>query len=173
MSNERSRHPIAIRVDPDVLDPFRKEARRRRVGYQTLMRSFCRWTTTSPAVCPRPRNRTWISRPPRYKRQLRSQGHVRRRGPRVRTRRYEQGRSMFTTRLDTGCRRRLPGPLRGTRPTYVWQSVGRVSRSRPAGRKYRRGDAAGQKRPGAGGLDRSPQSRVTSRRAAGGVSTSA
>ena len=33
----RSRQLIAIRVDPDVLDQFRKEARRRRVGYQTLM----------------------------------------------------------------------------------------------------------------------------------------
>ena len=33
----RSRQLIAIRVDPDVLDEFRKEARRRRVGYQTLM----------------------------------------------------------------------------------------------------------------------------------------
>jgi uncharacterized protein (DUF4415 family) len=28
---------IAIRVDPDVLDRFREEARRRRVGYQTLI----------------------------------------------------------------------------------------------------------------------------------------
>jgi uncharacterized protein (DUF4415 family) len=34
---ERSRQLIAIRVDPDVLDKFRQEARRRRVGYQTLM----------------------------------------------------------------------------------------------------------------------------------------
>lgn len=34
---ERSRQLIAIRVDRDVLDQFRKEARRRRVGYQTLM----------------------------------------------------------------------------------------------------------------------------------------
>ena len=34
---QRSRQLIAIRVDPDVLDQFRKEARRRRVGYQTLM----------------------------------------------------------------------------------------------------------------------------------------
>ena len=34
---ERPRQLIAIRVDPDVLDQFRKEARRRRVGYQTLM----------------------------------------------------------------------------------------------------------------------------------------
>lgn len=34
---ERSRQLIAIRVDPDVLDQFRKEAQRRRVGYQTLM----------------------------------------------------------------------------------------------------------------------------------------
>lgn len=31
------RQLIAIRVDPDVLDQFRKEARRRRVGYQTLI----------------------------------------------------------------------------------------------------------------------------------------
>jgi uncharacterized protein (DUF4415 family) len=28
---------IAIRLDADVLDLFRKEARRRRVGYQTLI----------------------------------------------------------------------------------------------------------------------------------------
>jgi uncharacterized protein (DUF4415 family) len=28
---------IAIRVDPSVLEAFRKEARRRRVGYQTLI----------------------------------------------------------------------------------------------------------------------------------------
>ena len=28
---------IAIRVDPRVLESFRKEARRRRVGYQTLI----------------------------------------------------------------------------------------------------------------------------------------
>jgi uncharacterized protein (DUF4415 family) len=34
---ERSRQLIAIRVDPDVLDQFRKEARRRHVGYQTLI----------------------------------------------------------------------------------------------------------------------------------------
>jgi uncharacterized protein (DUF4415 family) len=33
----QSRRLIAIRVDPDVLAEFRKEARRRRVGYQTLM----------------------------------------------------------------------------------------------------------------------------------------
>jgi uncharacterized protein (DUF4415 family) len=33
----RSRQSIAIRADPDVLDEFRKEARRRRVGCQTLM----------------------------------------------------------------------------------------------------------------------------------------
>ena len=31
------RHLIAIRIDADVLDQFRKEARRRRVGYQTLI----------------------------------------------------------------------------------------------------------------------------------------
>ena len=31
------RQLIAIRVDPDVLEKFRKEARRRRVGYQTLI----------------------------------------------------------------------------------------------------------------------------------------
>jgi uncharacterized protein (DUF4415 family) len=31
------RQLIAIRVDPAVLDGFRKEARRRRVGYQTLI----------------------------------------------------------------------------------------------------------------------------------------
>lgn len=31
------RQLIAIRVDPDVLSQFRKEARRRRVGYQTLI----------------------------------------------------------------------------------------------------------------------------------------
>lgn len=31
------RQVIAIRVDPSVLESFRKEARRRRVGYQTLI----------------------------------------------------------------------------------------------------------------------------------------
>jgi uncharacterized protein (DUF4415 family) len=34
---ERARCLIAIRVDPHVLDEFRREARRRRVGYQTLI----------------------------------------------------------------------------------------------------------------------------------------
>lgn len=34
---DATRRLIAIRVDPDVLDRFRKEARRRRVGYQTLI----------------------------------------------------------------------------------------------------------------------------------------
>jgi hypothetical protein len=32
-----ARQLIAIRVDPDVLERFRKEARRRKVGYQTLI----------------------------------------------------------------------------------------------------------------------------------------
>ena len=31
------RQLIAIRVDPRVLESFRKEARRRRIGYQTLI----------------------------------------------------------------------------------------------------------------------------------------
>jgi uncharacterized protein (DUF4415 family) len=31
------RHLIAIRVDPGVLESFRREARPRRVGYQTLI----------------------------------------------------------------------------------------------------------------------------------------
>jgi len=34
---DRARKLIAIRVDPDVLEQFRREARRRRVGYQTLI----------------------------------------------------------------------------------------------------------------------------------------
>jgi uncharacterized protein (DUF4415 family) len=34
---DEPRQLIAIRVDPDVLDRFRKEARRRRIGYQTLI----------------------------------------------------------------------------------------------------------------------------------------
>ena len=34
---DEPRQLIAIRVDPGVLDRFRKEARRRRVGYQTLI----------------------------------------------------------------------------------------------------------------------------------------
>jgi uncharacterized protein (DUF4415 family) len=34
---DRTRQLIAIRVDPGVLDRFRKEAQRRRVGYQTLI----------------------------------------------------------------------------------------------------------------------------------------
>jgi hypothetical protein len=32
-----ARQLIAIRVDPDVLERFRQEARRRKVGYQTLI----------------------------------------------------------------------------------------------------------------------------------------
>ncbi len=34
---DAARKLIAIRVDPDVLERFRKEAKRRKVGYQTLM----------------------------------------------------------------------------------------------------------------------------------------
>ena len=34
---KKPRQVIAIRVDPSVLESFRKEARRRRVGYQTLI----------------------------------------------------------------------------------------------------------------------------------------
>lgn len=34
---DEPRKLIAIRVDAGVLDKFRKEARRRRVGYQTLI----------------------------------------------------------------------------------------------------------------------------------------
>jgi uncharacterized protein (DUF4415 family) len=34
---DEPRQLIAIRVDPGVLEQFRKEARRRRVGYQTLI----------------------------------------------------------------------------------------------------------------------------------------
>lgn len=34
---DEPRRLIAIRVDPTVLDEFLKEARRRRVGYQTLI----------------------------------------------------------------------------------------------------------------------------------------
>jgi uncharacterized protein (DUF4415 family) len=34
---EEPRQLIAIRMDTQVLDEFRKEARRRRVGYQTLI----------------------------------------------------------------------------------------------------------------------------------------
>jgi uncharacterized protein (DUF4415 family) len=34
---DEPRQLIAIRVDPRVLDQFRQEARRRRVGYQTLI----------------------------------------------------------------------------------------------------------------------------------------
>jgi uncharacterized protein (DUF4415 family) len=32
-----ARRLIAIRVDPDVLERFRKEAKRRKIGYQTLI----------------------------------------------------------------------------------------------------------------------------------------
>jgi uncharacterized protein (DUF4415 family) len=32
-----ARRLIAIRVDPDVLERYRKEARRRKIGYQTLI----------------------------------------------------------------------------------------------------------------------------------------
>ena len=31
------RQSVALRVDPGVLEQFRKEARRQRVGYQTLI----------------------------------------------------------------------------------------------------------------------------------------
>jgi uncharacterized protein (DUF4415 family) len=34
---EAARRLIAIQVDPDVLDRFRKDAMRRKVGYQTLI----------------------------------------------------------------------------------------------------------------------------------------
>jgi uncharacterized protein (DUF4415 family) len=34
---EEPRRLIAIRIDPGVLESFRKEARRRHVGYQTLI----------------------------------------------------------------------------------------------------------------------------------------
>ena len=34
---DRPRQLIAIRLDPTVLEQFRKEAKRRRVGYQTLI----------------------------------------------------------------------------------------------------------------------------------------
>ena len=34
---KESRQLIAIRVDPSVLESFRREARHRRVGYQTLI----------------------------------------------------------------------------------------------------------------------------------------
>lgn len=34
---DKPRRLIAIRLDADVLEQFRKEARRRRVGYQTLI----------------------------------------------------------------------------------------------------------------------------------------
>ena len=34
---DAARRLIAIRVDPEVLDGFRKEAKRRKVGYQTLI----------------------------------------------------------------------------------------------------------------------------------------
>lgn len=34
---DEPRQLIAIRLDPAVLDRFRKEARRRRIGYQTLI----------------------------------------------------------------------------------------------------------------------------------------
>ncbi len=34
---DEPRQLIAIRLDPGVLDAFRREARRRRIGYQTLI----------------------------------------------------------------------------------------------------------------------------------------
>ena len=34
---DEPRRLIAIRLDPSVLESFRKEARRRRIGYQTLI----------------------------------------------------------------------------------------------------------------------------------------
>ena len=45
-----ARHLISIRVDDEVLEAFRKEARRRGVGYQTLIhdvlaKHIARWVT--------------------------------------------------------------------------------------------------------------------------------
>lgn len=34
---DAARRLIAIRLDPDILNRFRKEARRRKLGYQTLI----------------------------------------------------------------------------------------------------------------------------------------
>lgn len=34
---EQTRQLVAIRIDPDVLDGFRKEAEARHIGYQTLI----------------------------------------------------------------------------------------------------------------------------------------
>lgn len=34
---DAARRLIAIRLDPDVLERFRKEAKRRKMGYQTLI----------------------------------------------------------------------------------------------------------------------------------------
>jgi len=55
---DEPRQLIAIRVDPDVLEQFRKEARRRGVGYQTLINEVlaqhrpkgCRLTCVSPQL---------------------------------------------------------------------------------------------------------------------------
>ncbi|PYR79554.1 MAG: hypothetical protein DMF87_10915 [Acidobacteria bacterium] len=41
---KKPRQLIAIRIDPSVLESFRKEARRRRVGYQTLINGVSRST---------------------------------------------------------------------------------------------------------------------------------
>jgi uncharacterized protein (DUF4415 family) len=53
---DEPRHPIAIRIDAGVLDQFRKEARPRRVGYQTLINdvlagTFARTWRYSDSAC--------------------------------------------------------------------------------------------------------------------------
>jgi len=45
---DEPRQLVAIRVDPGVLDEFRKEARRRRVGYQTLINVHRCWCGGRP-----------------------------------------------------------------------------------------------------------------------------
>src|SRR5438876_6781596 len=64
---DEPRQLIAIRVDPGVLDQFRKEARRRRVGYQTLINEVLaqhvRKVGTGRSLVriqsPRPKSKVW------------------------------------------------------------------------------------------------------------------
>ena len=49
---DQARQLIAIRVDTGVLEQFRKEARRRRVGYQTLINEALKQAIQTEAIEP-------------------------------------------------------------------------------------------------------------------------
>ncbi len=59
---ERSRQLIAIRVDADVLDAFRKEARKRKVGCQALISEILAQHTRSARRRGNSRTRSIVTR---------------------------------------------------------------------------------------------------------------